>query len=913
MLTAWQNAKLADPGNISTFGMGVSPLDPAKPAFEFTKSSFTAAGLGCDFGCLISRDLGFVAIATSAIESAGALVDMSNKTGLSTETLQRMSFVAKQSGSDVSAFSDAAFKMGVNIQEGTAPARKAAQDLGLSWTQLRNASPDEQFDLVVRALEAMEDPQRRNADAVALFGKGAKEILPSIVDGYTKVAAQAKVAGDAQVRAVDAAADAWDRFKERTKAAFTNTVGNALLFEEALKKLSQNQIELISDLAANSAEYKKAILETFLAQKDITLKPSAAPAVPESFIEELKKAKAAYAELTGEQRKNIAAAIDLGKSDDEIVNRLGVSDAVLKIFKKNQEEAAAAAKKLGDEIKALKEKVRDIEQGFNRGAIGLEELGQKVPIVFTLTDQIDALGRAGQHAEAALLKMGGALTSGLGSLPSARLVGIGTLPDVSPSGTLNGLEKDAKAASQFGKTLGTLSTSFSELAQVGGPTFDGIARDIGTAVSAAHTFNTALEQIGKDGATSLDKVVGGLSLVGAGITVLGAIGKALNIGGPSKEELQSRKDRDKAFDPFGGTNDKGIQSIEDQLLKLGANADQAQRIVGKLLDTKDPQAFAAAMSKVNAAVNVNATIDRDITGVVGLIGSFQGAGHLIPASMLATIQTLQKMPQLTDAQKASLQGLVDASKPNFDTLEGLAEKYGGTLQGLGPKLAQGQIDHTAQGIYQDFKDLTEAGGEAGNVVGLMQSKLGDLVKQAQDSGGAVPSFLKGILGNFGDTIKDSNGDLIDLTKVTFNDTPTGDGLADMQSKLDGIQGELETDVPNALKSLLQLIPQNPFAGWQIPGLPGTAAPEVFARGGIVPKYLAKGNLINFAPRGTDTVPAMLTPGEMVLTRDQQHALFSGGGVIEIHTTLDVDGREIAKSVTRHQTADLHSRKKLRAV
>ena len=38
----------------------------------------------------------------------------------------------------------------------------------------------------------------------------------------------------------------------------------------------------------------------------------------------------------------------------------------------------------------------------------------------------------------------------------------------------------------------------------------------------------------------------------------------------------------------------------------------------------------------------------------------------------------------------------------------------------------------------------------------------------------------------------------------------------------------------------------------------------FARGGLVPAYAAEGGL--FEPRGTDTVPAMLTPGEFVVNR-----------------------------------------------
>jgi TP901 family phage tail tape measure protein len=41
-------------------------------------------------------------------------------------------------------------------------------------------------------------------------------------------------------------------------------------------------------------------------------------------------------------------------------------------------------------------------------------------------------------------------------------------------------------------------------------------------------------------------------------------------------------------------------------------------------------------------------------------------------------------------------------------------------------------------------------------------------------------------------------------------------------------------------------------------------PQQLARGGMV--YASKGTLVNFKPKGTDTVPAMLTPGEFVVNR-----------------------------------------------
>lgn len=46
---------------------------------------------------------------------------------------------------------------------------------------------------------------------------------------------------------------------------------------------------------------------------------------------------------------------------------------------------------------------------------------------------------------------------------------------------------------------------------------------------------------------------------------------------------------------------------------------------------------------------------------------------------------------------------------------------------------------------------------------------------------------------------------------------------------------------------------------------------IFHSGGIVPEYMAAGG---FGPRGTDTVPAWLTPGEMVLNAGQQAELWA---------------------------------------
>jgi len=61
------------------------------------------------------------------------------------------------------------------------------------------------------------------------------------------------------------------------------------------------------------------------------------------------------------------------------------------------------------------------------------------------------------------------------------------------------------------------------------------------------------------------------------------------------------------------------------------------------------------------------------------------------------------------------------------------------------------------------------------------------------------------------------------------------------------------------------------------GGPPTYVPDdalYYARGGIVPQYAARGL---FVPKGTDTVPAMLTPGERVLSASDTRQYDAGRG------------------------------------
>lgn len=74
-------------------------------------------------------------------------------------------------------------------------------------------------------------------------------------------------------------------------------------------------------------------------------------------------------------------------------------------------------------------------------------------------------------------------------------------------------------------------------------------------------------------------------------------------------------------------------------------------------------------------------------------------------------------------------------------------------------------------------------------------------------------------------------------------------------------GEFTDKINKAQLNLMVNVQGAAWAGGQNPVQVGVAAR---AKGGII--YASKGQYVNFEPKGTDTVPAMLTPGEFVVNR-----------------------------------------------
>lgn len=176
---------------------------------------------------------GVVNFAKDAFNAAGQINDLALKTGLSVEAIQVYGQAAELAGASVETFANTVFRLGVNIETGSKATAEAVTGLGLSLQELQKMTPEQQFEAIADALHNMEDVQARNTAGVALFGRQWGEVAPAVVEGLDKIRESTVVASEAQIKALDAAADRWDKFVGDLSRGTTQQLGQFVLDVEA--------------------------------------------------------------------------------------------------------------------------------------------------------------------------------------------------------------------------------------------------------------------------------------------------------------------------------------------------------------------------------------------------------------------------------------------------------------------------------------------------------------------------------------------------------------------------------------------------------------------------------------------------------------------------------------------------------
>lgn len=145
--------------------------------------------------------LGIGTLVFNAADSAAQLVDLSTKTGISTERLQELSYIGDQVGTSLDTITGAQARLVrsmASAADGSDAQTEAFKNLGVSVKDANGELRDQQevFGEVIDALGQIENPAERDALAMELFGKSAQELNPLIKAGSDELARLADEAHD---------------------------------------------------------------------------------------------------------------------------------------------------------------------------------------------------------------------------------------------------------------------------------------------------------------------------------------------------------------------------------------------------------------------------------------------------------------------------------------------------------------------------------------------------------------------------------------------------------------------------------------------------------------------------------------------------------------------------------------------
>lgn len=230
----------------------------------------------------------------------------------------------------------------------------------------------------------------------------------------------------------------------------------------------------------------------------------------------------------------------------------------------------------------------------------------------------------------------------------------------------------------------------------------------------------------------------------------------------------------------------------------------------------------------NALVTAGVPVEKVITSMSSALNKFlQDAitsGTGIPTAMAPILRQMIELGEITESTAALLLGMTDAVTPGFDDIKAAADRYGISLDSLGGKVKQIQINEEAAQIVKDFNLLIAAGADTGAVMEGMKDEVQALVTSALKLGLALPESMKPMIQSMIDAgmLTDAAGEkLTDLSQLKF-EKPLTAAIDELIKKLDELIKKI-LDVGNTKPGTItfpwQWDGNTPPSHWK-PGDPG---------------------------------------------------------------------------------------------
>ena len=212
-------------------------------AVAMVKSGLQTLGLAVSVGFAVSQVKSQI---ERAIQLAGDLDDLAEKTGGTVETLSGLASVARLSGTDLDALGGALQRLSravVDAQNGGKQTAGAFRALGLSVEQLRGLAPDEVFLRMAEQMNQYRDGVEKTTIAQVLMGRSGANLLTVVKD--------LGAAGEYQLRVTTEQAQAADELQK-------NMVRLQLVSQGVFQAVANQLVPVFNDLLSTLLKLQNA-------------------------------------------------------------------------------------------------------------------------------------------------------------------------------------------------------------------------------------------------------------------------------------------------------------------------------------------------------------------------------------------------------------------------------------------------------------------------------------------------------------------------------------------------------------------------------------------------------------------------------------------------------------------------------
>lgn len=673
--------------------------------------------------------------------------DLSLKTGIGVEALQRMKFAAEQNGSTLEQVTTAVTKLGANLAGGNKSALGALDALGLSFESIRAMSPDKAFGTIADAIAKVPDPMDRSKLSLDLFGKSGAALLPMMRGNFSETAAEAQRLGIVMSGEAVAAG-----------AKFGDTLHSlGLVGKSVIAQMLTPMIPALTSVAGGLGDLVPAAI-------------GHARGAFDWFLRVGMQVQAWFLKFMLTMTEVAASVPGLGKAlgftatvVDEYRARVHHAEETLKIFSDTTTRTAGTQEKSIGTVGRLNLNYADNARATRAAAAANEALDPTIQrLTESLTKQIDASSKVNRTL---------------------------SLPAVPEGFRLQRVELETLVPLQTKSFEATTAAhaAAEKWAQANGAVLAPSIKQVGTATEAATAQTSQFMSTLANGFAQLGQIKGGLS--GGLITGIGQIISGLSTAQKVAEESGGR------FGVLGVAFDKSAKGSDRLAAGVAAGVSVAQGAINVWnaagnSATKMGGAFMGAMAGASAGAMFGPW--GAAIGAVGgaIVGLFRGgaqaakdAAALMAKQNAALIATLKG--QLAGFQ-SDLQGLIGKGAElgytfnaagemigvKFDKMRDVAQKYGTDLASLGPAFHGSRLHDAAQTIIDDFWLLVNGGADVGAVLESMSPQINTLVNDSIKFGIDIPKNMEPWILELlrAGKLTDENGNkLTDLSGITFGE------------------------------------------------------------------------------------------------------------------------------------------------